>query len=205
MEQSIKRAVLLVLFVVVVLTAVSLIVVLKEEPKTIRFGCALSLSGAREQEGKLTREGYELWKEHVNSQGGILIGNDQYLVEILYYDDESDPQKTASLVEKLIVEDNVDLLLGPYGSDCTFEAAAIAERYRVPMVEGGGASETIFAQGFRYTFGVISLAGDYFKTLLEGAARLEPEPKKVAIISAGDLFSVWCGYRCATACRAVGI
>jgi branched-chain amino acid transport system substrate-binding protein len=189
-ERSTKRAVLLVVLAVVVLTAVSLVVVLKEEQKAIRFGCALSLSGAREQEGKLTREGYDLWKEHVNSQGGILIGNDRYIIDILYYDDESDPQKTALLVEKLIIEDNVDLLLGPYGSDYTFEAAAIAERYRVPMVEGGGASETIFAQGFKYTFGVISPAADYFKTLLEGAARLDPKPKRVAIVSAGDLFSV---------------
>lgn len=156
----------------------------------VRFGCALSLSGRLEEEGQLTKEGYELWKEHINSQGGIWVGNDRYLVEILYYDDESDPHKTAALVERLITEDEVHFLLGPYGSNCTFEAAAIAERYRVPMVEGGGAAEKIFASGFKYTFGLLSLAGNYFQSLLEGAVSLDPRPNKVAIISASDLFSL---------------
>ena len=155
----------------------------KEEPKEVRFGCALSLSGELEEEGCLTKEGYELWKEHVNSQGGILIGNDRYLIDILYYDDESNPQKTASLVEKLITEDKVDFLLGPYGSSATFEAAALAEKYRVPMVEGEGPAEKIFTQGFKYTFGLLSSSRDYFQNILEGAASLEPKPNRVAILS----------------------
>ncbi len=155
----------------------------EEEPKEVRFGCALSLSGELEEEGCLTKEGYELWKEHVNSQGGILIGNDRYLINILYYDDESNPQKTALLVEKLITEDKVDFLLGPYGSSATFEAAALAEKYRVPMVEGEGPAEKIFTQGFRYTFGLLSSSRDYFQNILEGAASLEPKPNRVAILS----------------------
>jgi branched-chain amino acid transport system substrate-binding protein len=177
--------------VIVILMAVVLLVpalagCVKEEPKEIQFGCALSLSGEFEEEGHLAKEGYELWKDYVNSQGGIPIGNDRYLVDILYYDDESDPQKTASLIGKLITEDEVDFLLGPYGSSCNFEAAAVAEKYRVPMVEGGGAAEKIFTQGFKYTFGLLGPAGDYFKNILEGAASLDSKPSKVAIISADN-------------------
>lgn len=156
----------------------------KEDPKVVQFGCALSLSGNLEEEGHLTKEGYELWEEHINSQGGIWIGNDRYLVDILYYNDESDPQKTASLVEKLIIEDKVDFLLGSYGSNCVFEAAAVAEKYRVPMVEGTGAAEKIFTSGFEYTFGIVSPDRDYFQSILEGVVSLEPRPNKVAIISA---------------------
>jgi len=188
MRKTTKIAVTLVL-VMVLLAVVSSFLWVKEEPKEVRFGCALSLSGKFEEEGRLTEKGYELWKDHVNSLGGIPIGNDRYLVEILYYDDESDPQKTASLVEKLITEDEVDFLLGPYSSNCVFEAAAVAEKYRVPMVQGGGAAEKIFTSGFKYSFGLLTLAGDYFKNILEGAASLDPKPNKVAILSASDLFS----------------
>ena len=169
--------------IAVLLAAVSSFLWVKEEPKEVRFGCALSLSGELEEEGCLTKEGYELWKEHVNSQGGIQIGDEKYLIDILYYDDESNPQKTASLVDKLITEDKVDFLLGPYGSSATFEAAALAEKYRVPMVEGEGPAEKIFTQGFRYTFGLLSSSRDYFQNILEGAASLEPKPNRVAILS----------------------
>jgi branched-chain amino acid transport system substrate-binding protein len=188
MRKATKIAVTLVL-VAVLIPVVSSFLWVKEEQKEIQFGCALSLSGELEEEGQLTKEGYELWKDHVNSLGGIPIGNDRYLVDILYYDDESDPQKTASLVEKLITEDEVDFLLGPYSSSCVFEAAAVAEKYRVPMVQGGGAAEKIFTSGFRYSFGLLTIAGDYFQNILEGATSLDPKPNKVAILSASDLFS----------------
>ena len=183
-----KSKVIAVLTAVVILLPV-LATYAKEEPKQIRFGCALSLSGKLKEEGYLTKEGYEVWKDHVNSQGGILIGNDRYLVNILYYDDESNPQKTASLVEKLITKDKVDFLLGPYGSSCTFEAAAVAEKYRIPMIEGGGAAEKIFNQGFKYTFGLLSSASDYFHCILKGSASLYPKSKRVVILSIDDLFS----------------
>ena len=169
--------------VVVLLAVISSFLWVKEEPKEVRFGSALSLSGELGEEGCLTKEGYELWKEHVNSQGGIQIGDEKYLIEILYYDDESNPRKTASLVDKLITEDKIDFLLGPYGSSATFEAAVVAEKYRVPMVEGEGPAEKIFTHGFKYTFGLLSSSRDYFQNILEGAASLEPKPNRVAILS----------------------
>ncbi len=162
----------------------------RDEPEEVQFGCALSLSGSLEETGRLYQEGYELWKEHVNSEGGILIGYHRYQVDILYYDDESDPQKTASLVEKLITEDEVDLLLGPYGSSCNFQAAAVADEYRVPMIQGGGAAEEIFTSGFEHTFGLLSPASDYFQNILQGATSLDPMPSQLAILSAKDIFSL---------------
>ena len=182
MRKATKIVITLVL-IAVLLAVVSSFLWVKEEPKEIQFGCALSLSGKLEEEGCLTKEGYELWKEHVNSQGGILIGNDRYLIDIIYYDDESNPQKTTSLVDKLINEDKVDFLLGPYGSGATFEAAALAEKYRVPMVVGVAPAEKIFTQGFKYTFGLLSSSRDYFQNILQGAASLEPKPNRVAILS----------------------
>ena len=185
-----RKAKVVTIFMAIGLMLSALAGCVREESKEVHFGCALSLSGQLEETGHLYREGYELWKEHVNSQGGIRIGDEMYLVDILYYDDKSDPQKTASLVEKLFTEDEVDFLLGPYGSSATFEAAAVAEKYNIPMVEGGGAAEEIFTQGFKYTFGLLSPAGDYFQSILEGVTPLNPRPDKVAIISANDLFSL---------------
>ena len=161
-----------------------------EVPEPVLFGCALSLSGKLEETGSLYLEGYELWKESVNSGGGISIGGESYQVDILYYDDESDTQQTGELVEKLITEDGVDFLLGPYGSSANLEAAAVADEYGVPMVQGGGAAEAIFTSGFEYVFGLLNPASDYFNSILEWGAGIEPGPNTVAIVSADDVFSL---------------
>jgi len=185
-----NRGVKLVVIVIVVMLLPIFVGCAVEEPEEILFGCALSLSGDLEKTGQLYQEGYELWKEQVNLQGGISVGGKSYLVDILYYDDESDAQQTGSLVDKLITEDGVDFLLGPYGSSATLEAAAVADEHGVPMVQGGGAAEDIFTSGFEYIFGLMNPASDYFDSILEWGTGIDMGPNTVAIVSADDIFSL---------------
>lgn len=159
-----------------------------DSPK-IRFGCALSLSGSRAATGLLYQEGYDLWQRHINSQGGFAVGAKTYKIRIIYYDDESDSQTTGQLVEKLINEDQVHFILGPYGSSSNVQAALVADQYGVPMVQGGGAAEDIFLLGSDYVFGLLNPAADYFDSLVSWAAGMNPAPDTVAIISADDIFS----------------
>ncbi len=157
---------------------------------TILFGAPLGLTGSLSKESKLTQQGYELWKEAVNAAGGIHVGGKMYKVETKYYDDESKQDKSAQLAEKLINEDKVNFLLGPYGTSATQSAAAIAEKHEIPMVEGEGAALKIFSQGYKYTFGVLSPAPNYLKGVVEMAAAQNPKPKNLVILSANDAFSV---------------
>ena len=119
---------------------------------TIVFGAALAATGSTAREGELTKEGYEFWKDYVNAHGGMKVGGKTYKVDIKYADDESNPQTAARLVEKFVSQDKVNFILGPYGSANSATAAAVVERLKVPMVEGNGAAEKIFSQGFKYTF-----------------------------------------------------
>jgi branched-chain amino acid transport system substrate-binding protein len=105
-----------------------------------------------------------------NEHGGIKVGNDCYNVEIKYYDDEGDPDTAANLVERLITEDEVNYLLGPYSSGLTMSTSAIAEKYNVIMVEGNGSSETIFERGFKNIFAVLTPAGNYTQSALKSLA-----------------------------------
>jgi len=157
--------------------------------EVLKLGAAVSFSGKYAKEGELLKEGYELWKEKVNSRGGIKIGNRRYKVEIIYYDDQSDPKTTAKLVEKLITEDRVKFILGPYGSSQVFAAAGVVEKYGALMVQGGGASSKIYRQGYKHVFGVFNTAPDYGKNLIDLAVKLNPKPKTVAIIYEKDIFS----------------
>jgi hypothetical protein len=72
----------------------------------------------------------------VNASGGIDIAGDKYPVEIIYIGDRNDPQTSTKLVEKLITEDKVDLIFGPYSSDCVGPRSTITEKCKVSMIRG---------------------------------------------------------------------
>jgi len=160
---------------------------------TIVFGAAVAATGAQANEGALTREGYDFWKDYVNSHGGVKVGGKTYKVDIKYADDETNPQTAARLVEKFVDQDHVNFILGPYGSPSSATAAAVVERKKMPMVEGNGAAESIFNQGYRYTFGVLSPARRYLEGILQLAMQEKPRPVTVAIASANDAFSTEVG------------
>jgi branched-chain amino acid transport system substrate-binding protein len=156
---------------------------------TIVFGSPVSLTGSLAKEGKLTQEGYEFWKSYVNAHGGIKVGSTAYKVDIKYYDDESKNDNAAQLAERLIDQDHVNFILGPYGSGTAFTVAQMVERKKIPMVEGNGAAEKIFSQGFRYTFGVLSPARRYLEGVLAMTKAVKPAAQTVAITAASDAFS----------------
>ena len=102
-----------------------------------------------------------------NEYGGIKVGNERYRVELVMYDDEGDPDTAARLVEKLINEDRVDFLLGPYSSFLTQSASAIAEKYGKIMIEGNGAAQPLFERGFQNLFAVLTPALNYTRSALQ--------------------------------------
>ena len=136
--------------------------------KIIYLGAAVSETGKFSREGKDTRQGYRVWLDWVNNEyGGIKVGDERYKVELIMYDDEGDPDTAARLVEKLINEDRVDFLLGPYSSFLTQSASAIAEKYNKIMIEGNGAAEPLFERGFQNLFAVLTPAVNYTRSALQ--------------------------------------
>src|SRR5262245_37533927 len=84
--------------------------------KEFKVGSALSLSGSFSRDATQLKEVYDLWADTVNKAGGIKVKGAGYPVRIVYYDDESSPQKNAQLAERLATSDKVDLMLGAFGS-----------------------------------------------------------------------------------------
>ena len=158
--------------------------------EAIVFGAAVSFTGAQSKEGALTKQGYDLWLDWINQQGGIVVNNVKHPVQIKYEDDQSSPNLSATLVQKLITDEKAQFILGPYGSAATATDAVIAEKNGIPMVEANGAAQSIFSHGYKYTFGVLSPAFKYLTVVLEMASTLSPKPTTIAILSANDSFSV---------------
>ena len=76
----------------------------------------------------------------MNERGGVYVKSlDKKLpVKIVYYDDQGDPKTSVKFYERLVVEDKVNFLLAPPGSPIAFAATTVAERYKIPMISGGG-------------------------------------------------------------------
>ncbi|MGA7143848.1 MAG: amino acid ABC transporter substrate-binding protein [Desulfobacterales bacterium] len=156
----------------------------------IKLGCAMSFTGSHSRTGKLYVDSYKYAVEAINKAGGVKVDGKNYQLKLVFYDDESKPTESSKLVEKLITEDKVNFLLGPYSSGITIPDSIVARRYRVPMIEGGGASGKIFSQGNKYIFGTLPQAGDYFASTLDFLKDNKPFAKKVAIIYSDDKFDV---------------
>ena len=103
----------------------------------IRIGNAISLSGMNAVGAQVTQVApYDMWQKEVNAQGGIYVKeyNKKLPVEIIRYDDKSDSGTCVKLVEKLILDDKVDLLLPPWSTAFHFAIAPIVTKYKYPVI-----------------------------------------------------------------------
>src|SRR5829696_668899 len=136
-----------------------------EQP--IRIGATMSLTGNSSIQGGYGREGYLFCEKHVNELGGVLGRQIKFLI----YDDASDGKTAASLYEKLIVEDKVDAVMGPYGSALTDAVADVNEKHRKLMIAPTAATTSIWEKGRRYLIMVLSPIEAVAEGLLDLAAR----------------------------------
>ncbi len=155
----------------------------------LRFGCVLSLTGLRALSGGYYRRAYDLAAEWLNGQGGFRVGDRAYRAQIVCLDDESDETKTAPLYEKLVREEQVKFLLGPYGGAAVAAAAPVADKVGLPMIQAGGAAPEVFGRGGRFLFGLIPRDDEYLAPAVGFMGRLDPRPERVVMAYADDRFN----------------
>jgi branched-chain amino acid transport system substrate-binding protein len=156
--------------------------------RPFRIGFVVPLTGMNGKDGSLVRDAYLFWKETINGQGGIEVKNKRYPVELLFYDDKSEPQTSAKLAEKLITEDQVDLILGGFGSSQVIAASAVTEKFRYPMTCGAASTLKLFDRGFKYYFSLLGKAPEEVRGCVEILPGLHPRPQTAAILGANIPF-----------------
>jgi branched-chain amino acid transport system substrate-binding protein len=146
----------------------------------VKVGFSMALTGAVAPNGKQNLLALEIWRDDVNAKGGIL-GRP---VELVYYDDQSNPNNVPGIYTKLISIDKVDLLVGPYATNMIAPAMPVImqsnkttvsllgininRQFNYPryfsMVPGGDEGTLAFSRGW-----------------FEIAAAQQPKPKTVAL------------------------
>ncbi|HEU0002923.1 MAG TPA: amino acid ABC transporter substrate-binding protein, partial [Ktedonobacteraceae bacterium] len=121
------------------------------QPTTpIKIGVSLSLSGDFSADGKAFQQGYNLWADTVNKNGGLL--GRQIKLDIL--SDASSTTQVVTNYQTLINVNHDDLVLGPYSTLLTKPASVVAARYNYAFIEGAGGGPSVFTQGLHNLFDV---------------------------------------------------
>lgn len=116
----------------------------------ITIGFSYSTTGDFSSDGPFVKQGYELWADTINNNGGLL-GRPVQLVGI---PDNSDPAKITANYQQLITSDHVDLLFGPFSTLLSKSASVVANQHGYAMVEGSGGGPTVFNRGLDNIFDV---------------------------------------------------
>jgi branched-chain amino acid transport system substrate-binding protein len=165
------------------------------EEDAIVLGAAVSLTGKYSIDGKNTKDGYDLAVQRINELGGVKVAGKAHRLKIVFYDDESTSARAAQLVERLVNQDGVQFVLGPYSSGITKAIAPVTEKYRIPMIEGNGADRALFTHGYKYLFAVLNTSDFYLRPAITvvaesaQAAGQDPKSLKVGIVIENDDFS----------------
>src|SRR5689334_1267263 len=158
--------------------------------QTITFGASVQLTGPVANTGRYYKDAYEFAVDKINAAGGVKVGGAQSKIALKLLDNQSDVNLSVRQYAQLLSQDKVNFLLGPFASNFVLADSSIAEKSSVPMVQGGGASDEIYARGYKYIFGTLPPATDYFGSTIEAMQKLNPAPKTVALLYADDSFDV---------------
>lgn len=156
----------------------------------IVLGASVQLTGPVANTGRYYKDAYDFAIDKINAAGGVKVGNTKRKLALKLYDNQSDVNLSVRQYTQLVSQDKVNLLLGPFASNFALADSAVSEKYRVPMVQGGGASDQIFSRKFKYIFGTLAPASNYFASTIDMLKQLEPAPKSVALLYADDAFDV---------------
>ena len=158
----------------------------------ITAGMSISVSGKFQPQGQQSLQGLLLWRSYINAQGGIAGRNgERRLVRLIWYDDCGQISCTSKNLHRLLREDHVDILLGPYSSGLTMAAAEIAEENRKILWNHGGASDDVYRHGWRYVIGVANPASDYLRELPRWLAEAVPRFRRICVLYSGSGTFAW--------------
>jgi branched-chain amino acid transport system substrate-binding protein len=148
----------------------------------IKIGFSLALTGPLAPNGKQALLGAQIWKEEINAKGGLLGRQ----VDLINYDDQSNPANIPGIYTKLLDVDKVDIVMGPYGTNLNAPAMPI-------VMQKGKVFVGFFAldinSEFHYPkyFSMLPTGPKPREAFTEGffqvAAAQKPKPETVALVS----------------------
>ena len=154
----------------------------------ITIGASLSQTGDFSADGQAFQRGYQLWASEVNANGGLL----GHKVNLTFLNDQSDPTTVTTNYTKLITQNKVNFVFGPFSTLLTVPAAKVAARYRYAFIEGAGGGPAVYQLNLPNLFNPSPPIADQLVPFAQWVASLPPSqrPKTAAYPMVNDPFAV---------------
>jgi len=166
-------------------------------PATIKIGSVVALTGRMAAGGKDVKAGYDLAVKHINESGGVMVKayGKKLPLELIAVDDESDPVKTTTRLDKLNSVDKVVAYLSGFSSDLNVVGMAAAEKNKVPWVGVTIAVEAPFNSGYKWVFAPFSMSSDQVKAFFDvlDSIPADQRPKKIGHLELNADWGIECG------------
>ncbi len=121
------------------------------QPKTVKIGGLLTLTGSLAKAGEEIKHGIELAAENVNKAGGIkALGGAK--MEVVFGDSQAKPDIGAGEAERLVEREKVLAIIDQYPSVVTIAASAVTERLKTPFLAPISYADKNAERGFKYYF-----------------------------------------------------
>src|SRR5438094_9584441 len=154
---------------------------LAQQPLKTGFG--MSLTGPLAGNGKAALIAMQIWAEDVNAKGGLLGRK----VELVYYDDQTNPSTVPSIYNKLLDVDKVDLLVSGYGTNVIAPAMPIVMQRNMAFMGLFGLNVNSKFDYDRY-FQIMPAGPEqaigWTQGFFDTAMSLNPKPTTVALVGA---------------------
>ncbi len=153
----------------------------------VTIGVSVSLTGDASADGQAIEQGYQVWADYVNSNGGLL----GHQVKLIVLDDATRPEQATLNYEKLITVNKVNFVLGPFDDAFTVNGAIVAKRHGYAFIDGTGTSPADFTHGLTNMFSVSLSASRYMASLVNYILSLPANmrPKTAAYVTSDDGFT----------------
>ena len=148
----------------------------------IKAGISASITGQFATQGRQALAGLTAWAEYVNAQGGLSLDGESRSLTLVHYDDGSLAEGAQQNTERLITQDGVDLLFGPYSAGLTTAAAEVAESHGKLMWNHGGAGDALYARGYQRIVSILTSADQYLVGAPLLARQCNPDASKLVIL-----------------------
>jgi branched-chain amino acid transport system substrate-binding protein len=180
-----NRVALVTAALTIVIIVVSSICVLTAEP--VKVGFSMALTGSYAGNGRAALLAIQMWADEQNAGGG-LRGRP---VELVYYDDQSNPAQVPGIYTKLLDVDHVDLVLSGYGTNVIAAAMPVVMQRNMVLMSFFGLAVN---DQFRYDrYFQIQPYGPnarvaFSQGFFDVAMTMEPKPKTLAIVATDSEF-----------------
>jgi ABC-type branched-subunit amino acid transport system substrate-binding protein len=148
-----------------------------DSSQEILVGLSISLTGRLSAQGRQALDGLRLWQSYVNGQDGA-----PQLVRLLFYDDQSRASLARENALRLLCQDHVDALFGPYSSALSLTVAEVAYEQGKVLWNHGGSSDEIFNRGWQHLVSTPTPASDYLRDLPRWLEGQTPALRRICIV-----------------------